>query len=143
MAPRGYDRFMVAIELSSNGKVGRLTDREFRCLITGVWALAAKATPRGYLVVANDRATEHDVARQAHLPVTAARSTLKKLRAMEMLEEHPEVGFEYCHDWHDLNPDPKVDRTATDRKRDERRRKRDQERDGTNSRRDSHGGVTP
>lgn len=134
MAPKGFDRFMVAIELSSNGKVGRLTDREFRCLITGVWALAAKATPRGYLVVANDRANEHDVARQAHMPVATARATLRKLRQMEMLEDDPETGFEYCHDWHELNPDPKVDRTAAKRKRAERDRRR--------SERDGHGSVT-
>lgn len=118
---KGYDRFMIVVELAGNLKIARLTDREFRCLVLGVWPVAAKARPRGYLVVAGMPATEKDVAHQARLPVGVARSTLVRLRLLGMLELDEESGFEYCHDWHEINPDPAPSDTPEARRERKRR----------------------
>lgn len=122
MAPHGFDRFMVSIHLGSNPKVGRFTDREFRCLVTGVWTLAAESAPRGYLAIAGAAATADDVARRAHCSVATAHATLLRMRSLGMLEADDEMGLEHVHDWEILNPPPKVDRTAAERQR--RRRAR-------------------
>lgn len=121
MAPHGFDRFMVSIHLGSNPKVGRFTDREFRCLVTGVWTLAAESKPRGYLAIAGAAATADDVARRAHCSRATAHVTLLRMRSLGMLETD-ETGLEHVHDWEVLNPAPKVDRTAAERQR--RRRAR-------------------
>lgn len=138
MAPRGFDRMMIEIEIGSNLKIARLNDREFRCLICGVWPVAAKAKPRGYLAVIGQPATAEDVAHQGRVPVATARKTLDRLRELGMLETDETVGLEYCHDWHLINPDPKPDLTAAERQQRHRSRKRNG--DVT---RDSHGDVTP
>jgi hypothetical protein len=117
VSPRVFDRFMVDVELGSNPKIGRLNDREFRCLVCGVWALAAKANPRGYLVVAGQAATERDVAYQGRCSVSLARTTLGRLRQLGMVEMDERVGFEVCHDWDALNPGPRPDPTNADRQR--------------------------
>lgn len=114
---RAFDRFMVDIELGSNPKIGRLNDREFRCLVCGVWALAAKATPRGYLTVAGQPATEQDIAHQGRCSRSVARVTLARLRELGMVEMDSERGLEFCHDWTSLNPEPRPDRTNVERQR--------------------------
>lgn len=123
--PRSYNRFMVDVELGGNAKVGRLTDAEFRCLITGVWALAAKAEPRGALLVAGQAADERDVARQAHCSPTVAKRTLAKLRQLGMLERD-EAGVEWVHHWDVVNPAPKASDTPEAR-RERKRRQRDRQ----------------
>jgi hypothetical protein len=134
MSRRPFDRFMVDVELGSNPKLGRFTDAQFRCLISGVWALAAKSEPRGSLVVAGQPATERDVAYQARCSLAVARSTLARMRELRMLVASEE-GFESCRDWHDYNPDPAPSATReawAERKRTERAkraRKRDVTRD--------------
>jgi hypothetical protein len=141
----GYDRFMIDIEIGGSPKVAQLTDREFRCLICGVWPLVAKASPRGYLVVRGNRGTAEDVARQARLrSLSVARVTLAKMRQLGMLEEHPDVGLEYCHDWDLLNPAPKVDRTSAERQA--RHRARQAARNAVSNGADNrapNAGVTP
>lgn len=117
MAPKRFDRFMVAVELASNSKVARLDDREFRCLLQGVWPLAAKSRPRGFLAVASQPATAADVANQARCPRRVAERTLEKMRSLNMLERDEATGLEHVHDWEEINPDPKADRTAADRQR--------------------------
>jgi hypothetical protein len=106
MTRRKFDRFMVDVELGSNAKVGRFTDAEFRCLVTGVWALAAKADPRGSLIVAGAPATAPDVARQARCSVKIAQATLKRMRNLGMLDGDAKV-----HDWDELNPSPGAERS--------------------------------
>lgn len=119
-----FQRMMIEIELGSNLKIGRLTDAQFRCLITGVWALAAKADPRGYLVVAGEPATAQDVAHQAHCNVRVAQQTMNVLRSMEMIEMDEDLGVEFCHDWWRINPDPKPDPTNAERQARWRERRR-------------------
>jgi hypothetical protein len=123
MSRRAFDRFMVDVELASNPKIGRLTDREFRILVSGVWALAAKAEPRGYLVIAGQPATPADVAHQAHCSPAAATATLDKLRQLDMLEFDEDESLERCHDWDEVNPAPKVDQTNAERQRRYRERR--------------------
>ena len=135
MAPKGFDRFMVDVHLSFNPKIGRLRDCEFRCLICGVWSLAAEAEPRGYLVVAGHAATERDVSHRARCSIRVARETLEALRHLGMLEWDEERQLERCHDWELINPPPKVDNTAAERQRRHRLSRRDS--------RDGHAAVTP
>lgn len=114
---KAFDRFMIDVEIGGNAKVGRLTDSEFRCLVTGVWPLAAKAPIRGYLLVGAHNAEPEDIARQARCSVQVAKRTLVKLRHLDMLEHSDELGCEQIHDWGDINPTPKVDRTGAERQR--------------------------
>jgi hypothetical protein len=137
---RPFDRFMIDVELGSNAKIARFSPPQFRCLILGVWTLAAKAEPRGYLVVAGMPATDTDVAHQARCSVAIARSTLQLMRALGMLEAG-EDGRERCHDWLDYNPDPAASDTRDawrERKRKQRERERDVTRDTTVTSPDSH-----
>jgi hypothetical protein len=122
MSVRPFDRFMVDVELASNAKFARLKDSEKLCVLLGVWPLAAKAEPRGYLVVAGQPATEADVAHHARCSIAVARATLARMRELRMLELGD--GLEYCHDWHDYNPDPTRDRTNAERQRRHRAKKR-------------------
>jgi hypothetical protein len=121
---RAFDRFMVDVELASNPKIGQFTDREFRCLVQGAWTLAAKADPRGYLVVGGNPATAKDVAHQAHCTVAIATATLDKMRELGMLEDDPDECLERCHDWEDYNPAPREDRTNAERQKRFRDRRR-------------------
>jgi hypothetical protein len=142
MSRRKFDRFMVEVELGSNPKIGRLTDPEFRCLISGVWALAAKADPRGYLLVGDIPAEPADVAHQARCSVTVAAKTMEKLRALGMLETCEETGWEMVHDWEEINPGPK----PSDRPEATRARQRKSRARHANVTRDNGGGhadVTP
>lgn len=110
-----FDRFMVMVELASNAKVGRLTDPEFRCMVTGVWALAAKATIRGCLLVGDLEAEPEDIARQGRCSLPVAKRTLEKMRLLGMLENDEGLGCERVHDWDEINPPPKTDNTAAER----------------------------
>lgn len=137
-----FDRFMVVVEISSSEKIAGLTDAEFRCLVTGVWPIAAKAPIRGCLLVGDHEAGPRDVAYQARCSTAIARRTLQKLRDLGMLENDLDLKCERVHDWDEINPAPKKDSTAAERQ--QRRRER------LKSRRDGHGshgvtvtGVTP
>lgn len=141
MGRKAFDKFFVDGELGGNPKIGRLTDAQFRCLVTGVWTLAAKASPRGYLVVAGDPFTAQDVAHQAHCSIAVARSTIDKLRRMEMIELDDETGLEFCHDWWTLNPDPKQDSTNAERQARYRDRHNASSNGGSNA--VTNGQVTP
>jgi len=132
---RAFDRFMIAVEISSNAKVGRMTDPEFRCMVTGVWALAAKAPIRGCLLVGDLEVEPADVARQARCSTAVARRTLAKMRDLGMLKRDEELGCERVHDWDAINPPPKTDNTAAERQ--QRRR------DRLRALRDGHTPVTP
>lgn len=121
MSKQPFACYMVALEIGGNAKVGRLTDRQFRCLISGVWPLAGKSERRGYLIVAGQPANAADVAHQARCSESIARSTLEKMRELRMLEPPDETGFEYCHDWHTLNPDPRPSESAEARRERKRR----------------------
>lgn len=119
MAPRRrkFDRFMVDVELGSNLKIGRFNDGEFRCLITGVWALAAKTEPRGCLSIGGTPATSEDVAHQARCSVALAKRTIEKMVELGMLRYDEEHDWLAIHDWDEVNPAPKRDLTATARQR--------------------------
>lgn len=135
MSPKAFDRFMVAVEISSNAKVGRMTDAEFRCMVTGVWALTAKSPIRGCLLVGDLEVELDDVARQARCTPAVAKRTMAKMRQLGMLERDEEFGCERVHDWDEINPPPKTDNTAAERQ--QRRR------DRLRASRDSHAPVTP
>jgi hypothetical protein len=130
-----FDRFMIAVEISSNAKVGRLTDPEFRCMVTGVWALAAKAPIRGCLLIGDLEAEVSDVARQARCSAAMAGRTMKKMRELGMIERDEGLGCERVHDWDAINPPPKTDNTAAERQQ----RRRDKLRNDRNG----HATVTP
>lgn len=127
---------MVWIELSSNLKIGRLNDAQFRCLVTGIWAVAAKANPRGYLIVVGEPATADDIARQARCKPLIARQTLQIARSSELVEMDDELGVEFVHDWWEINPDPKPDPTNAERQarwRERRRAARNAERNAASN----------
>lgn len=102
---------MIDLEAGGNAKLGRLSDAEFRCHITGILPLAAKAPVRGRLLVGDHHATAHDVARQARMSLPIARRTLTKLRDLGVIELDEELGCEMVHDFGEWNPPPKSDRT--------------------------------
>lgn len=110
-----FDKFMVVNEIASNAKVARLTDQEFRCLLQGVWPMASKSSPRGYLLVGSLAAEASDVANQARCTVAVAKKTLKKLRDMGMIVLDSDTGWEFCHDWDEINPSPRNDPTNAER----------------------------
>jgi hypothetical protein len=133
-----FDRLMVMVEIASNAKVGRLSDSEFRCMVTGVWALAAKAPIRGCLLVGELEAEPEDVARQGRCNLAVAKRTMAKMRKLGMIEHDAELDCERIHDWDEINPPPKMDNTAAERQA-RRRARLKSERDGTVS----HAPVTP
>ena len=141
MTRRKFDRFMVAVELSANPKIGRLTDAEFRCLVGGVWPLAAKANPRGFLLVGALPAEPSDIAHQARCTTAVAARTMAKLRELGMLEADEPTGWEWVHDWDELNPDPKPS-DQPDATRDRKRKSRAGHADVTRDAGTSHADVT-
>lgn len=150
MSPRAFSRFMIEVELGGNPKIARFTDAEFGCLIKGVWALAAKSSIRGRLLVHDQIASDQDVAHQARCSLRVAARTLAKMWDLGMIEDDPEYGCARVHDWEEINPAPKTDSTAAERQARRRAKlavERDADRDVTPaSRRDSHAkrhGVTP
>jgi DNA-binding transcriptional ArsR family regulator len=122
---RAFDRIMVDLEAGGNAKLGRLTDAEFRCYITGVLPLAAKSPIRGHLLVGDKKVDAADVARQSRMSVKTASRTLEKLRELGILEKNRDSKdeqsannvCEIVHDFEDWNPPPKVDRTNADRQK--------------------------
>ncbi|MDE2468899.1 MAG: hypothetical protein KGL35_09180 [Bradyrhizobium sp.] len=144
MSPQVFDRYMVQHGIGRNRKLHGLTDSEFRAHMAGVLSLASQSPVRGYLlIVAGVEVTAEDVANEAGGKVTArvAAAALQKLKDRGVLEWSEEVGAWYVHDWHDLNPGPREDRTNAERQQ----RFRDRQRNGaSNARRNgaSNGSVT-
>lgn len=122
-----FDSILLRVEVGGNRKLRRLTPDERWCVVAGVWSLAAKSPVRGYLLIAQSVPVEdHDVAEQAGVKLSIARSTLKKMRDLGMLERDDELGAEHVHDWHTHQPEPKPSETKAawrERKRAERERK--------------------
>lgn len=132
-----FDHIMMHTKAGASPKLGRLTPAERWAWFGGVLALAGDADVRGtFTIGALLPAEPQDVATRANVPVSLARSTLKKARELGMLDAD-ENGVEWVHDWDVHQPKPKRDTTAAERKR--RQRERDSH---TTSRRDSHA-VTP
>lgn len=117
MSRRPFDRVMLDLEAGRSLKLSGLTDSEWRAFIGGVLPIAAKAPFRGCLLVGNRPAGEAEVAAQAGVKITAARSALPKLRDLELLYEDRELECERVHDFEEWNPPPKVDKTAAERQR--------------------------
>jgi hypothetical protein len=110
-APDKYDCFMVHVHSGTNGKLGRLTDAEYRCHVGGVLAIAAMSPYRGALLIAEGvKADERDVARLSGKSVPAARSAMSKLRELGILEADDD-GVEWVHDWDVYNPPPAFSET--------------------------------
>lgn len=124
---RGYEYFLVYTKLGADRKFRRLTAAEKWCAVFGVWATAAESPVRGYLLIAeNEQATESDYAKQADVSLAVAKSTVRKMRKMGMLERDEEMGVEHIHDWHDVQKDPKPSESKEawrERKRESRERK--------------------
>jgi hypothetical protein len=122
---KGYDLFLVYTKLGTDRKFRRLTHGEKWCAVFGVWATAAESPIRGYLLIASDEpATEDDYAAQAGVTVAIARSTVKKMRELGLLEFDEEMAVEHVHDWHDVQKDPKPSETR-EAWRDRKRRSRE------------------
>jgi hypothetical protein len=103
---RGYDSFLVTANLGANRKVRRLTPAERWCAVHGVWAIAAESPHRGQLWIADGvAATEKDYAELAGVSIAVAKSTVRKMRELGMLE--PGDGAEYVHDWDQHQREPK------------------------------------
>lgn len=117
MSPRKiFDRFMVTNDNGRSWKWAELTDGEFRALIQGILPIASEASPRGAFMVGRRAATADDVIRLApKVKAAAARSAIKKLRDLEILEHDDELGAEWVHDFDDYNPAPKADPTGAER----------------------------
>jgi hypothetical protein len=140
-----YDAFLVKTGLANTRKFRRLTAAEGWCAVMGVWSIAAQATPRGYLLIADgEPATEKDFAEEAKVTVAVARSTVKKMRALGMIEIDNVMGIDHVHDWHEIQKDPKPSDSPAawrERKREERARKRGQQKDSTPMSLDGHTDV--
>lgn len=128
--PDGYDAILVEAKLAANKKFRRLPPAERWCVVFGVWAIAAQSPVRGYLFLTEtEPAREDDYAAEANVTIAVARSTVKKMRSLGMIEHDPEMGAEYVHDWHKHQPEPKPSDSKAawkERKRAERERKRTQ-----------------
>jgi N-terminal phage replisome organiser (Phage_rep_org_N) len=104
----GYDSYLVKAGLAGTKKFRRLSTQEAWCAVMGVWSIAAQSPVRGYLFLTEDEpATEQDYADEARVSVAIARSTVKKMRVLHMIEMDEEMGVEYVHDWHKHQKDPK------------------------------------
>jgi 5-methylcytosine-specific restriction endonuclease McrA len=103
---KGYDLFLVYTKLGTDRKLRRLTAAEKWCAVFGVWATAAESPVRGYLLIAGEEpAAEEDYATQAGVTLAIARSTVKKMRDLGLLEFDEEMGVEHVHDWHEHEPE--------------------------------------
>lgn len=127
---RAFSCFMADVENGRNLKLMRLTDAEYRAFMGGVLPIAAKADIRGTFMVGRTPATAEDVCNQS--PKTskrAAESLLRKMREMGMLDLDPALGAEWVHDFGEMNPEPKRDRSNAERQA--RWRARNAARNGT------------
>ncbi len=115
MAPRRYDRYMLAIGIGTHPKFATLTDSEFRAHVAGVLAVAAMSPIRGSLLVGDLPAEAVHIAAAAGVPRKIALTTMEKLRAIGVLEQDDEHGCLRVHDWEDINPPPKADRGNAER----------------------------
>lgn len=129
MSRRAFDRYMVQIGMGTNAKLGELTDSEFRAHVVGVLAIAAASPYRGCLIVGSLRATPKHIALAAGVTERVARSAVTKLCEAGVLFEDLDLGCLRVHDWDEINPAPKVDRTAAERQR--RWRERNAARNGS------------
>lgn len=136
---------MVHVAIGRTRKLRRhFTVPERWCYVAGVLALAANAPIRGRLLVEGEPADEHDVAEQADVSVSVARSTLAKMRDLEMLVPDPELDCERVHDWEEHNPEPSKDRTAPERMRRYREKlRRNEGRNGVGVTPDATGALRP
>jgi hypothetical protein len=124
---KGFDSLLITTNLAANRKFGRLTVPERWCAVHGVWAIAAESPIRGYLLIAADEAAvERDYAKQADVSLAIARSTVRKMRQLGMLEMDDDMGVENVHDWHEHQQEPKPSESREawkKRKRDSRAKK--------------------
>lgn len=132
MAPRGYDRYMIAHGMGTHPKLARLTDSEFRAHVVGVLAVAAMAPVRGRLLVGPLPAEPADIAIAAGVTKRVASSALRKLEAVGVLRRDEEHDCLRVHDWEDINPPPG---SSTERMQRHRARQRDEISDGAASHR--------
>lgn len=127
MAPKGYDRFMVHVDIGTEEKFATLTDSEFRCHVAGILPIAAKSPVRGHLIVGDVEAQPVHIARRAGGKVTerVVRSTIAKLAEVGVLVREDELGCWRVHNFDVHNPPPKKDPTAAERARRYREKNRD------------------
>lgn len=147
MSTKSFEHFMMHVANGRNGKLARFSDAQFRALVQGVLPIAAEATIRGTFMIGDTPATAEDVAFKApKVSKRVAQSAIELMRSLGMLEFDDEISGEWVHDWHEHNPAPKTDRTATERQRRKREKERASRPVTAASRRDvtvGHGDVTP
>lgn len=117
MAPRGFDRYMVALGMGTHPKFARLTHAEFRAHIVGVLAIAAMSPVRGMLLIGDLPAEAVHIARAAGVSERTARSAMYKLIEVGVLIDDEEHDCLRVHNWDDMNPSPKTDRNNAERQR--------------------------
>lgn len=136
MSVKGYDSFLVTTSLGANRKVRRLTPAERWCAVHGVWAIAAESPERGTLWIAEGvPATERDYAELAGVSLAVAKSTVRKMRELGMLESGD--GAEHVHDWDEHQPSPRPSESPESR-RDRKRKSRERHADVTRDTSRSH-----
>lgn len=117
MAPRQFDRYMIAIGASRHVKFRRLSIPERYAFFMGVLSIAAQSPIRGCLLVGDLNAEPEDVAAEAAVPVRVARSAMDKLRTVGVIVRDETNDCEAIHDFTDWNPEPKRDETNAERQR--------------------------
>jgi hypothetical protein len=132
-----FDAFLVFNTVGTHRKFRRLTPPERWCAIAGVWAIASMSPIRGYLLISRGvQATDDDFAEQAGVSIPVARSCLRKMRGLGLVEHDEELDAEHVHDWHEHQPERRVkpsDSTEAWRERKRRQRARDNAGDVTPS----------
>ena len=135
MAPRKFTKYFLVIGAGRNAKFARLNDSERCAHFLGVLSIAAQSPIRGYLLVGEEEAGAAEVASEAGVSEKVAASAIQKLAARGVLLRDEDHDCWRVHDWDDVNPPPKTDKTAAERQR--------RRRDKVKSSRNGHTGITP
>jgi hypothetical protein len=114
---RGYDHFMVHVDIGTEEKLATLTDSEFRCHFAGILPIAAKSPIRGCLIVGDVAAQPIHIAKRAGGKVTerVVKTTIHKLADVGVLIDDTDLGCWRVHNFDVHNPAPKKDTTAAER----------------------------
>lgn len=115
MTRRKFSRYMVAIGAGTHVKFARLSDSERCAHFLGILSIAAQAPIRGCLLVGEQEAGAAEIAREAGVSKRVASSTLTKLKEIGVLTRDDDLHCWVVHDWSDVNPEPKEDRTNAER----------------------------
>lgn len=136
MSPRDeFDSILLKTKVGASRTLRRLTPSERWCFVAGVLCLAGESPIRGALLIAEGvPATVEDIADQAGVSKSVAKSTIDKLIGLRKLEQDNDLGCLIVMRWHTHQPEPKPSDTR-EAWRIRKQRQRDNERE-------SHADVT-